>query len=133
MGEEAESLKTTQRNPSLNDTDAERVEPVSGAEKRILSVMRRRGLALKTERSYLRWYRDYLRWGRSQDEETITPDSLKSYLDYLARKYSNAGNDWRWQWAWPSRVVSRDPGAVVVTSGRGGGRGGIPIGRRRSG
>ncbi|MFQ3270689.1 MAG: integron integrase, partial [Lentimonas sp.] len=27
----------------------------------------------------------------------------------LARKHRNAGKDWRWQWLWPSRVVSTDP------------------------
>jgi len=27
----------------------------------------------------------------------------------LARRHANAGKDWRWQWLWPSREISRDP------------------------
>jgi integrase len=32
-----------------------------------------------------------------------------SLPESLARKYRNAGKEWRWQWLWPSREVSTDP------------------------
>jgi hypothetical protein len=42
----------------LNDTAGERIEAGNEDELAILKVMRRRGMALTTERSYLRWYRE---------------------------------------------------------------------------
>ena len=39
----------------------ERLVGLSEEEAHILSFMRRRGMALRTERSYIRWYRDFLR------------------------------------------------------------------------
>lgn len=68
------------------DTDGERLEPTSEAEEKILRVMRRRGLALSTERTYLGWFRDFLRWGEGSGGERISSERLKKYLDYLAMK-----------------------------------------------
>jgi integron integrase len=69
---------------SVNDTDAEKIEPESEDERRILGVMRRRGMALKTERSYLRHFRGFLkRQGLTRGEE-ICAAELKSYLEYQA-------------------------------------------------
>jgi len=42
------------RRASVNETDAERIQARSEDERVILSTMRRKGMALKTERSYLR-------------------------------------------------------------------------------
>lgn len=69
---------------SLNDTDGERMEARSADEHKILSVMRRRGMAIKTERSYLRHYRDFMRQRALKSTEDITAGAVKSYLDYLA-------------------------------------------------
>ena len=69
---------------SPNDTDAERMEAGSEDECRILAVMRRRGMALKTERSYLRHYRDFMKRRSSKSVADICAPELKAYLDYLA-------------------------------------------------
>jgi integron integrase len=43
-------------------------------------------------------------------EEDLRSDLPGVYLpEALARKFSNAGKDWRWQWLWPSREISKDP------------------------
>jgi len=44
-------------------------------------------------------------------EQDLTNVELSGvYLpEALARKHKNAGKDWRWQWVWPSREISRDP------------------------
>ena len=69
---------------SFNDTSAERIEPAGPDEAKILGLMRRRGMALKTERSYMRWYRNFLHQTGISDGALMQADSLKSYLDYLA-------------------------------------------------
>jgi len=43
-------------------------------------------------------------------EDQERTDLAGVYLpEALARRHSNAGRDWRWQWVWPSRKVSVDP------------------------
>ena len=71
---------------SENDTDAERIVARSEDEASILKVMRRRGMALKTERSYLRWYRDFLRHSGVRCAAAIKAEQVKAYLDYLAMR-----------------------------------------------
>lgn len=70
--------------PGLNDTDAERIEGRNDDERRILSVMRHRGMALKTEQSYLRYYRDFVRERGLTGPGGLRADEIKLYLDYLA-------------------------------------------------
>ena len=67
-----------------NDTDAERINPTNEDERKILDVMRRRGMALKTERTYLRWFRDYSRWSRIATALEMQPETIKNYLSHLA-------------------------------------------------
>ncbi|MGB0745121.1 MAG: integron integrase, partial [Opitutales bacterium] len=44
------------------------------------------------------------------EEDLQNPELAGVYLpEALARKHKNAGKDWRWQWLWPSREISRDP------------------------
>ena len=69
---------------SLNDTSAERMAASTADETAILKVMRRRGLALNTERSYLRVYRDFVRHSGLTSGAVIDAPQLKAYLDYLA-------------------------------------------------
>lgn len=57
---------------------------VTSGEMRILEVMRRRGMALRTERAYLSWYRDFVRQGMLDTEGKISAAGVKSYLNYLA-------------------------------------------------
>ena len=66
------NMQPMQRSPttgagrvSLNETEAEKIEASNPEETSILSVMRRRGMALKTERSYLGYYRDYATCNRN--------------------------------------------------------------------
>jgi integron integrase len=73
---------------SFNDTDAERIEAVNEAEASILKLMRRRGMALKTERTYLRWYRDFMGRSGIRGGAMIQAEDIKSYLDYLAMERS---------------------------------------------
>lgn len=68
----------------LNDTDAERIVACDDDERRILAVMRHRGMALKTERSYLRHYRDFLSQRNFSGSAGLRADEIKAYLDYLA-------------------------------------------------
>ena len=62
----------------------ERLVAFSADEARILDLMRRRGMALRTERSYIRWYRDFLRQSGLRSGAQIDASALKSYLSYLA-------------------------------------------------
>ena len=62
----------------------ERLVAFSTEEGRILDLMRRRGMALKTERSYIRWYRDFLRQSGLSSAVQIDASALKSYLSFLA-------------------------------------------------
>ncbi|HAV14052.1 MAG TPA: integron integrase [Opitutae bacterium] len=77
-----------ERYESMNDTFAERIEGRSEDEVSILKVMRRRGMALTTERNYLRWYRDFLRHSGLSAGLEINAKQLKSFLDYLAMERS---------------------------------------------
>jgi len=77
---------------SWNDTDAERIEAVNRDEASILALMRRRGMALKTERTYLRWYRDFMGHSGIPQGEMIRAEAIKSYLDYLAMERSVASS-----------------------------------------
>jgi len=72
------------RRQSVNDTEAERMEARNEDEQRILSTMRRKGMALNTERGYLRHYRDFVRQRKLRSASEITAEELKGYLDYLA-------------------------------------------------
>lgn len=69
---------------SENDTDAERIVARSEDESSILKVMRRRGMALKTERSYIGVYRSFVRQSGVTRGDGIKAKHLKSYLDYMA-------------------------------------------------
>lgn len=69
---------------SENDTDAERIVARTKDEASILKVMRRRGMALKTERSYVGAYRDFVRQTGVTRGAAIEAGHLKSYLDYMA-------------------------------------------------
>jgi integron integrase len=72
----------------LNDTDGERLQPAGKDEAAILATMRRLGMALKTERSYLRHYRDFKRQQAVAGPDTLEPAAIKTYLDYLAMERS---------------------------------------------
>ena len=44
------------------------------------------------------------------EADLLRSDLAGVYLpEALARKHTNAGRDWRWQWLWPSREISKDP------------------------
>lgn len=79
-----DQLPSSERFESVNDTSAERIEARSADETAILKVMRRRGMALTTERNYLRVYRDFVKQSGLGSGAEIKADQLKSYLDYLA-------------------------------------------------
>jgi hypothetical protein len=66
---------------SENDTDAERIVARSEDEASILKVMRRRGMALKTERSYVSAYRNFVRQSGVTCGGAIKGEHLRSYLD----------------------------------------------------
>jgi len=72
------------RDQGLNDTEAERIEGRDEDERTILVAMRHRGMALRTERSYLRYYRDFLRQRGLTGAAALEPDEIKAYLNYLA-------------------------------------------------
>ena len=69
---------------SSDEEKEERLIACSADEAQILDLMRRRGMALRTERSYIRWYRDFLRQSHLSSGAQITASNLKSYLSYLA-------------------------------------------------
>jgi len=69
---------------ALNDTSAERIEGRTGDETEILKVMRRLGMALTTERNYVRIYRDFVRQSGISAGADMKAAQVKSYLDYLA-------------------------------------------------
>ena len=71
-------------NAAKNDTDAEREEPANEDERKILDVMRRQGMALKTERTYVRWFRDFSRWSRIASGLDTRPETIREYLSHLA-------------------------------------------------
>jgi integron integrase len=72
----------------FNDTEAERIEAKGEDEQVILTVMRHLGMALKTERSYLRYYRDFKRQRGIAGSAGLQADAIKVYLDYLAMERS---------------------------------------------
>ncbi|MEM0966841.1 MAG: integron integrase [Verrucomicrobiota bacterium] len=72
------------RHGSDNDTSAERMSGKTDDENRILATMRRRGMALKTERSYLGHYCNFLKRTGLRSGAEINAARLKEYLDYLA-------------------------------------------------
>lgn len=67
-----------------SDSSEERLVALSADEMQILDLMRRRGMALRTERSYMRWYRDFLRQSGLDSGELMDATQLKSYLSHLA-------------------------------------------------
>jgi len=84
-GEDAGNNFSKRMREARMERDLEAEEPILAATKdeaRILAVMRRRGMSLRTERSYVRWYRDFLK--HAGGDVTMTAAGVKSYLDYLA-------------------------------------------------
>jgi integron integrase len=77
---------------AMNDTCAERLKARTADETAILKVMRRRGMALTTERSYVRTYRDFIKHRGLSAGTEIKADQLKSYLDYLAMERAVASS-----------------------------------------
>ena len=69
---------------ALNDTDGERMEARTEDETAILKVMRRRGMALTTERSYVRTYRDFVKQSGVSRGAEMKAEQVRSFLDYLA-------------------------------------------------
>tara|TARA_R100000027_G_scaffold16908_1_gene12232 strand:+ start:256 stop:1416 length:1161 start_codon:yes stop_codon:yes gene_type:complete len=80
----SQEIPDTKAFSNTDDTDAERVVAANDDEKEILVTMRRRGMALKTERAYLRWFRDFSRWSGGISGREIKPERVKDYLSYLA-------------------------------------------------
>lgn len=62
----------------------ERITPRGNDEVKILQVMRRNGMALRTERAYLGWYRDFQKQSDVATGSEISAEKLKEFLDYLA-------------------------------------------------
>jgi integron integrase len=86
-GSHSESRSVGQReahHADLMDTSAERIEASSEDEKAILSLMRQRGMALTTERSYVRHFRDFMRRRELKEASSMCATEFKAYLDYLA-------------------------------------------------
>ena len=77
---------------STNDTDAERMQARSADERAILSELRRRGMALKTERSYLRHYRDFMKRHGLKNGSAISTSEIKTYLECLAMERAVAAS-----------------------------------------
>ena len=69
---------------SYTENREERLLAISTEEELILDSMRRRGMALNTERCYIRWYRDFLRQSGTSSGAQMNASGLKSYLSYLA-------------------------------------------------
>ncbi len=70
----------------------ERVEAANDDEGRILAVMRRRGMALRTERAYLGHYRSFVRQSGLVDGCLMSASMVKRYLDYLAMERAVASS-----------------------------------------
>ena len=83
-GPDGRTALSANRQASLNQRSTERMRASIVDEAAILKVMRRRGLALNTERSYLRVYRDFVRHSGLPSGAEMDASGLKSYLDYLA-------------------------------------------------
>ena len=75
-----------------SENGEERLVAFSAEEGQILDLMRRRGMALRTERSYIRWYRDFLRQSGLSSGAQINASALKSYLSYLAMERATASS-----------------------------------------
>ena len=85
VGRDQSQRRFPRRDPAWeNDTDAERMDPEDEFEGKILALMRRRGMALRTEQTYLGWYRDFRRWGGESGAAAITAEKIRDYLDHLA-------------------------------------------------
>jgi integron integrase len=50
----------------------------------IQSFMRRRGLAWRTEKTYLDWYRWFMAWSDAEAVESVTAEQVQAYLTHLA-------------------------------------------------
>jgi integron integrase len=50
---------------------------------RFRNDIRRRGLSLSTEKSYVNWVLDYIRFHKKQHPETLSQEHVTAYLDYL--------------------------------------------------
>jgi integron integrase len=74
------------------ENSEERLVAFSEEETRILDLMRRQGMALGTERSYIFWYRDFLRQSSLASGLQINATNLKSYLSYLAMERAVASS-----------------------------------------
>ena len=105
-------------------------EMMYGAGLRLMELLRLRVHHLDLERGQVQVYA-----GKGgKDRVTVLPESLRPRLEIhldrlrglladdrqaglpgvwlpegLARKYQRAGEQWTWQWLWPSRSVMRDP------------------------
>ena len=77
---------------NYSDNGEERPVALSTDEARVLDLMRRRGMALRTERSYICWYRDFLRQSGLNSGAQMDAANLKSYLSYLAMERAVASS-----------------------------------------
>ncbi|OIR01842.1 tyrosine recombinase XerD [mine drainage metagenome] len=120
---------------ALDGTARLMAELMYGAGLRLMELLRLRVKDLDLERKQL-----VVRAGKGgKDRITVLPEKLTSELkahlkrlwplwqedragrmagvwlpEGLARKYPKAGEDWRWQWVFPSRSPARDPESGVV-------------------
>lgn len=119
---------------ALEGTSRLMAELMYGAGLRLMELLRLRVKDLDLERKQL-----VVRAGKGgKDRITVLPEKLTAELrahlkrlwplwqedragrmagvwlpEGLARKYPKAGEDWRWQWVFPSRSPARDPGSGV--------------------
>jgi integron integrase len=79
-------------NGAFNDTSAERIGAFTADETAILKVMRRRGMALTTERSYVTTFRHFVKHSGLSAGIDIKAEQLKAFLDYLAMERAVASS-----------------------------------------
>ncbi len=119
---------------ALSETEQLMAELMYGSGIRLLELMRMRVKDLDLARGRL----NVLAGKGDKDRVTLLPDSLVGRLqerlerlrvlyaedraagvpgvwlpEGLARKYPKAGEEWPWQWLWPSRKLSIDPASGV--------------------
>lgn len=78
---------------------------------RVVTTLRVRHYAYRTEQTYLEWAYRFLVFCGAASGEGISETQVREFLNDLAlrSKYPNAPREWAWQWVFPADRVALDP------------------------
>src|SRR6266571_3441193 len=75
----------------------------------VREVMRLRHYSIRTEQCYCDWIRRFIKFHQMRSRDELLGGG-GVYLPWaIERKYAGAATEWKWQYVFPARGLSKDP------------------------